>query len=149
MTDKATAEPIRQAPVQAGEQDLTRNGPWTEWLVRYLRLVAAISMLEGLYHWSAVCGIRTGLDGGFQAQTLPWQAATIFFAIIDLVASVGLWLAAPWGAVVWLTSSVSMIVVQLLFPQVYGVQMALVAAELCLIAIYLVLAFLAAREHAP
>jgi hypothetical protein len=146
MTDKATAEPIRQDPLPGG-QERHRNGPWTEWLVRFLRLIAAISMIEGLYHWAAVCGIRSGLEGGFVAQTLPWQAATIFFAIIDLVASVGLWLAAPWGAVVWLTSSVSMIVVQMLFPQVYGVQMELVAAELVFILVYLVLAFLAAREH--
>lgn len=147
MIDKITAEPIRQGSLPGG-QERHRNGPWTEWLVFYLRVVAAMSMFEGLYHWAAVCGVRTGLEGGFEAQTLPWQAATIFFAIIDLVASVGLWLAAPWGAVVWLTSSVSMIVVQLLFPQVYGMQVVLVGIELFFIFIYLVLAFLAAREHA-
>ena len=44
----------------------------------------------------------------------------MFFAVIDLVAAVGLWLAAPWGAVVWLTSVISMAAVEILFPQIYG-----------------------------
>ena len=50
---------------------------------------------------------------------MPWQTATVFFAVIDLVAAVGLWLAAAWGAVVWLTAAVSMAAVELFFPQVY------------------------------
>ena len=44
----------------------------------------------------------------------------MFFAVIDLVAAVGLWLAAAWGAVVWLTAVVSMVAVEMFFPQVYG-----------------------------
>ena len=76
-------------------------------------------MVKGLYHWAVVCGM-TGLDGGFEAQPLPWQTATVFFAVIDLVAAVGLWLAAAWGAVVWLTACVSMAAVEVIFPQVYG-----------------------------
>ena len=51
---------------------------------------------------------------------MPWQAATIFFAVIDLVAAVGLWLAAAWGGVVWLTAAISMAAIELFFPQVYG-----------------------------
>ena len=51
---------------------------------------------------------------------MPWQTATVFFAVIDLVAAVGLWLAAAWGAVVWLTACVSMAAVEVFFPQVYG-----------------------------
>ena len=47
---------------------------------------------------------------------MPWQTATVFFAVIDLVAAVGLWLAAAWGAVVWLTACVSMAAVEVFFP---------------------------------
>ena len=54
------------------------------------------------------------------SHTVAWQTATVFFAVIDLVAAVGLWLAAAWGAVVWLTAVVSMAVVEVFFPQVYG-----------------------------
>ena len=41
---------------------------------------------------------------------MAWQTATVYFAVIELVAAVGLWLATPWGAVVWLTTVVSMAV---------------------------------------
>ena len=51
---------------------------------------------------------------------MAWQTATIYFAVIELVAAVGLWLATPWGAVVWLTTVVSMAVIELMFPGIYG-----------------------------
>jgi hypothetical protein len=67
--------------------------------------------------------------------------------VIDLVAAVGLWLAAPWGAVIWLTSVVSMAAVEILFPQIYGGGIVVIAVELVLIVAYIVLAILAAREQ--
>jgi len=72
---------------------------------------------------------------------------TVFFAIIDLVAAVGLWLAAAWGAVVWLTSVVCMAAVELFFPAVYGGSLFIVLAELGLLGVYLWLALHAARER--
>ena len=69
----------------------------------------------------------------------------MFFAVLDLVAAVGLWLAAAWGAVVWLTSVVSMAVVELFFPQVYGGSIFIVLVEMALLAVYLLLAILSAR----
>ena len=51
---------------------------------------------------------------------MAWQTATVYFAVIELVAAVGLWLATPWGAVVWLTTVVSMAVIELMFPAIYG-----------------------------
>src|SRR5215831_10314710 len=84
-----------------------RDVGWTERLVLFLRIMAIASMFKGLYHWGAVCGF-IGEEGGFEAHIQSWQATTVFFAVIDLVAAVGLWLVAPWGAVVWLTSTVTM-----------------------------------------
>ena len=80
---------------------------------------------------------------------MPYQSATVFFAVIDLVAAVGLWLAAPWGAVVWLTSVISMAAVEALFPQIYGGSLWVIIIELTLLGVYLSLALLAAREHPP
>ena len=57
----------------------------------------------------------------------------------------GLWLAAAWGAVVWLTAVVSMAVVEVFFPQVYGGSVFVVLVESTLLAIYLWLAIFAAR----
>jgi hypothetical protein len=135
-------------PVQAGEERQT-EGRWTAYLVLFLRVMAVLSLLKGLYHWSIVCGIGDGPDASFEAAPMPWQAATVFFAVIDLVAAVGLWLTAAWGAVVWLTAAISMVAVQILFPTIYGGSLTPVCVELALLAVYLGLALQAAREHAP
>jgi len=132
-------------PVQASK---AAAGSWAEYLVLFLRIMAGISLAKGLYHWAQVCGIGVHADGGFEAHTVAWRTATVFFAVIDLVAAVGLWLAAAWGAVVWLTAVVSMAVVEVFFPQVYGGSIFVVLLETTLLSLYLWLAILAAREHA-
>jgi hypothetical protein len=135
-------------PVHAEKGDEPKQGRWTFRLVTFLRVMAALSMAKGLYHWAVVIGIA-GPEDGFETQPLPWQTATVFFAVIDLVAAVGLWLAAAWGAVVWLTASVSMAAVEVIFPQVYGGRMLVVAVEAALLFVYLFLAIQSAREHPP
>jgi uncharacterized membrane protein (DUF2068 family) len=94
-----------------------------------------------------VCDIGAPLDAGFETHTVAWRTATVFFAVIDLVAAVGLWLAAPWGAVVWLTSVVSTAVVEVFFPHVYGGSIYIVLVEATLLCVYLWLAIFAARER--
>jgi hypothetical protein len=146
MTDTSYRDLIeRIVPARALLLKL-RDAGWTERLVLFLRLMAIASMFKGLYHWAAVCGF-IGDEGGFEARTQAWQATTVFFSVIDLVAAVGLWLVAPWGAVVWLTSTVTMIMIQLFFDQVYGTDVLVVAACLLAILAYLILSLLAARER--
>jgi Family of unknown function (DUF6163) len=140
------ADPIRGLePVHAGEPEM-HDGRWTGRLMIFLRVMGVLSMAKGLYHWSIVCGIAGPADG-FEYQPTPWQTATVFFAVIDLVAAVGLWLGAAWGAVVWLTACVSMAAVEVFFPQVYGGRLLVVAAEAVLLFSYLALAIQSAREH--
>lgn len=138
-------QPSAIEPVHAGEG--ARRELWTGRLVLFLRIMAGISMLTGLFHWAAVTGIAGAPDGGFELQSTAWQAATIYFAVIDLVAAVGLWLAAAWGAVVWLTAIVSMAAIELLFPQVFGGRMVVVAIAAVLLCVYLALAVMSARER--
>ena len=162
MSDQSQRRPRRPSdllePVHAADQNAKASGSWAEYLVLFLRVMAAISLIKGLYHWAAVCGIGAAADGGFEAHTVAWRTATVasdlracrptvFFAVLDLVAAVGLWLAAPWGAVVWLTSVVSMAVVELFFPQVYGGSTFIVIVEMTLLGVYLWLAIVAARER--
>ncbi len=109
--------------------------------------MAGISMAKGLYHWSRVCGIGVGHDDMFEVHSIAWQAATVFFAVIDLVAAVGLWLAAAWGAVIWLTAVASMLAVEVFFPQVFGGGFVTVLLEGGLLALYLWLALKSAQEQ--
>jgi hypothetical protein len=146
VMSKTVNDPVRALePVRADEPEI-HEARWTGRLVIFLRVMAVLSMAKGLYHWAIVCGI-SGPPEGFEYQPTPWQTATVFFAVIDLVAAVGLWLAAAWGAVVWLTACVSMAAVEVFFPQVYGGRLAVVAVEGVLLFAYLGLAIQSAREH--
>ena len=146
MSDPYANDPVRMLePVQADEPEL-KDERWTARLVMFLRVMSVLSMTKGLYHWAIVSGIAGPADG-FEYQPTPWQTATVFFAVIDLIAAVGLWLAAVWGGVVWLTASVSMAAVEVFFPQVYGGRGWVVAVATVLLIVYIFLAIQAAREH--
>src|SRR5262245_11553111 len=145
IRQRQALEPVQ--PVSARTEVGTHLDRWARRLVMFLRAMAGLSMINGLDHWCIVCGINAPTPGGFADYPTPYQSATAFFAVIDLVAAVGLWLAAPWGAVVWLTSIISMIAVEMLFPQIYGGRMWLIIIEFGLLGTYLVLALKAAREQ--
>src|ERR1700682_523941 len=96
------------------------DNAWTRRLVFFLRIMAVAAVIEGLYHWAQFAGFIGGEEDAFENQPMAWQTATVYFAVIELVAAVGLWLATPWGAVVWLTTVGSMAGVELMFPGIYG-----------------------------
>src|SRR5258706_15450390 len=89
-------------PVQAADGEAAGK-PWPYRLMLFLRVMAGVSLCKGLYHWAVICGIGAPLPSGFDSYSTPYQVATVFFAVIDLVAGVGLWLPPPpgpggWGA---------------------------------------------------
>ena len=146
MSDPRVTGQHELEPVHTGGGELSQQR-WSARLVHFLRAMAGLSLIKGLYHWAVVCGFFGSADGAFADARTPYQAATVFFAVIDLVAAVGLWLAAPWGAVVWLTSVISMIAVEFMFPQIYGGRIWMVMFECALLVTYLSLAVFAAREQ--
>src|SRR5258708_19752120 len=89
----------------------------TRRLVLFLRIMAVISILKGLYHWAQVTGFIGGEEEAFENQSMAWQTATVYFAVIELVAAVGLWLPTPWAPAVSLTTRVSTAPVAPLFPR--------------------------------
>lgn len=139
-----STDPI--AAVHIDERQSKSEG-WASRLVLFIRAIAALSMVKGLYHWAVICGFGAPSGVGFEAQSSSWQIATVFFAVIDLVAAVGLWLGAPWGIIIWLASSATMIVVHVLLPQIYGFQPLIIVAEIALIGGYVFIAYKAAREQ--
>jgi hypothetical protein len=74
---------------------------WTDALVWYMRTLAWVWVAKGLFNWSLVLGAFPRY-GDFTMLPRSLQGSVVFFAAVDLLAAVGLWLAAPWGGVVWL-----------------------------------------------
>ncbi len=148
MSDQSQRQPTRPSDLL---EPVAGNEPGAGHLDRISRPVPAhhgggvadqrpLSLGPGVRH-------RRRPDGGFETHTIAWQSATVFFAVLDLVAAVGLWLAAAWGAVVWLTSVVSMAAVEVFFPKVYGGSIFIVVIEMALLGVYLGLAIVSARER--
>src|SRR5258705_3545171 len=104
----------------SSERIETEDNAWTRRLVFFLRIMAVISVAKGLYHWAQVTGFIGGEEDAFENQPMAWQTATVYFAVIELVAAVGLWLAAPLGALGRLTTVGLMAGIELVVPGSYG-----------------------------
>lgn len=78
---------------------------WETALLWYVRTLAWVWVGKGLFNWAIILGVFPGL-GSFMSMTLALQATIVAFACFDLLAGVGLWLAAPWGGAIWLLCAV-------------------------------------------
>jgi hypothetical protein len=74
---------------------------WETALLWYMRTLAWVWVSKGLFNWAIVLGAFPRL-GDFTTMALPLQATIVAFACFNLLAAVGLWLAAPWGGAIWL-----------------------------------------------
>ncbi|WP_310620533.1 DUF6163 family protein [Flexibacterium corallicola] len=125
---------------------LKSGSTFTRILHVYLRVLAAVSIASGIYQWSHIIGL-SNWDGLFFSQVpIELQSATIFFAVLNLVAAVGLWLLANWGTVIWLFLALSQVVMHTMFAAIYGRQPLEISFFIIAVALYLLLLYLSERE---
>ncbi len=111
----------------------------------YLIALSVLMMLLGLREWAIILGILPGATGSFEAMTAPWKVATMYLSVIDLVASVGLWMRVAWGKVVWLLAALSAIALHTVFIPTYGSDLPIVLLHVLTIAAFVALTFLSRR----
>jgi hypothetical protein len=114
-------------------------------LVVFMRVTAVIWIIQGLLQWGAF--LSSGPDGAssFTALAGPAMVAALFFAVVDFVASVGLWLAAPWGGVIWLVAVGAQLLVLVVMPGFFEHPVGVGILDLGLMAGYLVLVWFSAQ----
>jgi hypothetical protein len=113
-------------------------------LVVFMRIIAVLWMFQGLMQWKLILAPdELPLD----ALPTPIAAAVGFFAVIDLLAAVGLWLASPWGGVLWIFSASASIVVALFMPGFHAGGRIVMAINFILMIAYFVLTWQAAQER--
>jgi hypothetical protein len=118
---------------------------WSAALTWFMRILALVWIMKGLSAWAVIIGVWTPI-GNFEARSTGYQAIIIYFALIDLVAAVGLWMASSWGGIVWLLAIMSHLILAAFFPDIVAGGMPVMALSLTLITFYLALSWLAARE---
>ena len=140
----ATAAPLAAIALKqpGGRDDRTRFGFA---LVLFMRVTAAIWIVQGLLQWGAVLGTGPGGTSPFAALAPAAMVAAVFFAVVDFIASVGLWLAAPWGGVIWLVAVGAQILVLVVMPGFFDHPLVTGLVDVALMAGYLALVWGAAQ----
>ena len=119
---------------------------WSDALVWYMRAIAWLWVAKGLFNWGLVLGAFTRF-GDFALLPRPLQGSIVFFAAVDPLAAVGLWLAAPWGGVLWLLCASIETVSPALGVRGAASGMVGVAVNMTLVAIYFLLTWRAGQER--
>lgn len=123
--------------VTAREASETR---WGLILVVFMRLLAGLWLIQGLAQWAV---FLLPADAVFDRQSAGRTAAVIFFSVLDLLAAVGLWLATPWGGVLWLFAALSQIFIAMSIAHFFTYLW--VAVDATLILIYFALTWRAGK----
>jgi hypothetical protein len=135
-------EPTESAPpIDAIGPHSAEVGPWRRKLTLYKRGVGGFMIVKGLSHWATLFGAGNGAGSYFQELPIDAQAATVFFAVIDLVAGVSLWLASTWGAILWLVAAGMQVLANMIVLELTGFQVLFTLIQLLLVAGYVIIRF--------
>lgn len=118
---------------------------WNLVLVWFMRIAALIWIAKGLVAWAAILGI--GATPSFEARSSGYQATTVYFAVMDIVAAIGLWLTSTWGGVLWLLAVMSHLILAVFFPRFVSNGALLIGLLIVSTMIYLTISWLAAIEE--
>jgi uncharacterized membrane protein (DUF2068 family) len=94
--------------------------PWRRRRTHYLRALAILLLISGLWQCSFALGAFT-LDGrSFLDLRGPARNALTAFAVLDLVAAVGLWLGAVWGPVLFAVDTIAAVALRTFSAETHG-----------------------------
>lgn len=141
--------PRRKPPIAAiriGAADRRPGGTrYGRLLVWFMRAMALLWFGQGVAQWAAVLTADGYGAGALDTVTSLEVTAVVFFCAMDMIAAVGLWLAAPWGGAVWLVVIAAQWLAILLLPRVFPSDWWIGLAGLGLALLYVPLTYKAAR----
>lgn len=126
----------------AKQRQLSR-ARWGLFLIIYMRIVAMLWLALGFTYWLRILSpAETPLDA------LPVDAAAliVFFAVGNLLAAAGMWMATPWGGVLWLVTLVAEMAALSFMPAYFAGGVALLGSYFALAFSYFMLTYLASKE---
>lgn len=128
-------------------RDSVEIKPWRKKLVIYQRAAGGFMMVKGLISWAVICGIGFGTP--FQVLNTDAKVATVFFAVMDVVAGVALWLGSAWGATLWLIVAAAQVAADISFAEISGLMVVFTILETILVAGYVLVRFKVYEEDNP
>ncbi|NEU13123.1 hypothetical protein G3T14_13375 [Methylobacterium sp. BTF04] len=122
----------------------TQTG-WDVVLIWFMRLTALLWLGKAVATWASILDVMPGARP-FEVEPIGRQTVIVYFAVIDAMAAVGLWLTSAWGGVVWLLAATSALTLAVLTPHLLPMSAPYLGVQASIVALYFVLSFLAARE---
>jgi hypothetical protein len=122
--------------------------PWTQFLVWLMRVLSLLWLTKGIIGWMVILGIGAQPGTSFETLSLMQQTATGFFAVFDIIAGVGLWMATGWGAVMWLIATVAHLAISHVVPRALLSSGSTTVFYGCLIALFMFTVWAALRQSA-
>ncbi|MEM8814135.1 MAG: DUF6163 family protein [Pseudomonadota bacterium] len=119
---------------------------WRLLLLTFLRVIGGTLVIAGIIHWARIIGYVPWRGYYFWDMPTEWQAVTVYFAVFDLAAAVGLWLCASWGVVMWLLVALSQMTMHSMFSETFGERPWEITYYMITIVLYFSFAAMAERE---
>jgi hypothetical protein len=142
---QADTVPLGDAAMRGREEPTKRAVRWNLALVWFMRLMALLWIAKGLSFWAVIVG--AGHGPSFEEKGLGFQSTVVYFAVVDPVAAVGLWLTSAWGGVLWLLAIMSQLILWFFFPNLVPGNLVTAIVYGGFIFAYLILSWLAARDE--
>jgi len=133
-----------QESINLSQETSGESSRWNFLLVVFMRCMSVLWLFYGLRQWQLI--LAPG-DAPLDALPTSLALATVFFAVADLLAAVGLWLAATWGGILWLFSASASIIISLFMPGFRADGALALTLNFVLVVAYFVLNWLAALER--
>jgi hypothetical protein len=149
QTRDGAVEHIDPSPPMASDSTLSAvmaSVGWETALLWYMRTLAWVWVSKGLFNWAIVLGAFPAL-GDFTTMALPLQATIVAFACFNLLAAVGLWLAAPWGGAIWLLCAIVESASPFLSPRAASISAGGAMINVVLVVGYFFLSWRAVRQR--
>ncbi len=139
---------IETTAASASTRAWVEDRPAVRWrfvLTAYLRIISVCHLLWALWEWAALIGIVPPIGGTTTRAILPRQGAAFFFAGVDPIAAVGLWLGSTWGTATWLVATFARIIIHTAYAGIFDWDLPWTLLQIGTIAVYLLLFFLSER----
>jgi hypothetical protein len=86
----------------------------------FMRMIAVTCFWFGMQYWAMLVGYSLDGRARFDLLDLSWRAAAPTLAVLFPVASLGLWMAVSWGAVLWAMAALIQILMYVVWPEIFG-----------------------------
>ena len=141
---------VRIEPTLAAAKALAERKTGIRWRLAldvYLRLLSVGHLGWALWEWAALIGIVPPVFGDGPRAQLPRMGASYFFAGLDPVAAVGLWLGSTWGTATWLVATFARIIIHTGYAGIFDWATPWTALQVVSLLIYVLLFFLSERAE--